>query len=452
MIFNPWTTRFEHCWTDEEIDRVVAVPASPVSLEGRPANAGAEILRGVLGKIFFPTAQTRGKLRLMNDIAYSHARSHFLSEEVYMYGLYEPNPWGEHVSPAVCVTGLAGIGKSALIRAFRTLIGPDTLIDVGDHKNIPLVSGWILTLRDGTEMNQLLRPCVMPDFPQPDLVDFPVSVKRLSVPELLSLARRRSWRDGVCWLAIDEFQHITLGSETNAKAASVLLKFLGVGPQVVYVANFSLLHRLKKRGQEDRDRFLHMPIVVYPEARSSPDFIGMLVEYTKAAPETLSFDVNSTQELIHECTFGIPRSIICLLIVATRDRLARGKRARMDDDDLVRAYRSAEYAACREDVEDLLRQQITGKIVRRDLWCPFSGLDDIASFTSAKKAVEGFRQRVEEDYLRSSLTAAEAEALRSIENKHSEESPPDRVVPLKKPKITRESLLEGSEKFDKLHH
>lgn len=449
---NAWAARFAKPWTDAEIDAHVEVYAVPLDLESESADAGAERLRRGFERIFLSSGQTRRILRELYDIALVHALSHFVSEEVFVRGLYSPtNPWGGDDAPAVCVTGLGGTGKTALFFALQKLLGASTSVDVAGHKGIPLLPGWFLSLKDGAELGPLLRPCIMPDESQSALAYGQTSqVKSVRIPDLLKLARRRAWRDGICLLVVDEFQFITLGGEANAKATAVLLKLFGLGPQLIYVANYSLIHRLKNRGQEDRNRLLRRPIVLQPEACSSTEWLRLLSECKKVCPEVFVFDVESSQELIHRYTFGIKRCVVWLLVAAFRETRSRGARNHVGEDEIRRAYLSMEYSACREDVEILWRQQIEGRSRRQDLWCPFSDVHKTENVSMAQQAREDFERRVDEDYLKSSLTPREAAALKSLEPESVEGKPPGKVVKMPKQKVTADSLLEGSRKFGEL--
>lgn len=449
MSLNPWASRFARRWTDDEIDAVIYVAACPPDICRLSADAGAEILRDAFQRIFVSSGQTRKVLRQLIDIALAHARSHFVSAEVYEHGLYQPKAWGEACAPAVCFTGLAGDGKSALLVALEKLLGTPTSTNIPGLKGIPLVAGWFLTLRDGAGLNQLLRPYTMPvDAQNPSEDDLASrSTKDIKIPELFNLARRRSWRDGVCLLGIDEFQFVTLGTAANAKATSLLLQFQGVGPRLIYVANFSLVHRLKRRGHEDRARLLQCPIILQPEVRSSPDWKRLLEEFKKVAPEVFTFDVDATEELIHQYTFGIKRSVVALLVAAFRETHNRGSRHSVGANEISRAYKSAEFTIHREEVEILWRQSMSGRVERQDLWCPFSDQENAGNISIAQQAIEDYQRRVDDDYMRSSLTPAENAGLQSIEPKRPRGKPSGQLVRMPRQKITKESLLEGSKRI-----
>ncbi|AXL48637.1 hypothetical protein DSC91_000111 [Paraburkholderia caffeinilytica] len=450
MSFNPWAARFAKSWTDEAIDAIVEVLASPPRLQGLAADPAAEVVRVGLEKIFVSGEQARQVLRIFIDIAFVHATSHFISEKAYAHGLYEPDPWGGHAAPAICFTGLAGTGKSALFIALRKLLGPPASVDIPGHGDIPLIPGWFLTVKDGTDLKRLLTPCAMPDGSQSGSADQDWSrARRIATSDLLKLSRRQAWRDGVCFIGVDEFQFITLGSVANARATSVLLNLLGLGPRLVYIANYSLVHRLRKRGHEDRDRLLQRPVVLWPEACSSPDWIRLLTEFKKLCPEVFIFDVDNVQEDIHRFTFGLKRSVVRLLVAAVRESRNKGNRIRVDEDALRRAYLSQEYSACREDVEILVKQQIQRKCLRQDLWCPFSGEDNSESVLVASRAVQDFNRKVDEDYLKSSLLPNEAAAFNAIQAEHVKDRPRGKVVSMPRQKVTAELLLEGSRQFDK---
>ncbi|MBB4513892.1 hypothetical protein [Paraburkholderia fungorum] len=450
MKFHPWAERFAKPWTDEAIDSIIEVPAFPVRLQGLAADAAAEAIRVGLGRIFVSGEQARHVLRTFIDTAFVHATSHFISEKAYARGLYEPDPWGENTAPAICFTGLAGTGRSALFIALRKLLGPPASVDIAGHGGIPIIPGWFLTVKYGSDLKRLLMPCAMPDSSESDSAgqDWP-QARRIATSDLLKLSRRQAWRDGVCLIGVDEFQFITLGSAANARATSVLLNLMGLGPRLVYIANYSLVHRLRKRGHEDRDRLLQRPIVFLPDACSSPDWIRLLSEYKRSCPEIFIFDVDNVQEDIHRFTFGLKRAVIRLLVAAVREGRNKGNRFRVDEDALHRAYLSQEYSACREDVEILVKQQIQQKCLRQDLWCPFLGEDNSQGVLLANRAVQHFNREVDQDYLKSSLLPSEAAALSAIQPEPAKDRSKGKVLSMRRQKVTAELLLEGSRKFDK---
>lgn len=452
MNHTVWTARFAKQWADEEMDAVVEVHAVPLDLKTTSADVGAELLRHALERIFLSSNQTRQIHRKLFSIAFAHAMSHFVSEEVFVRGLYSPNsPWGGSDAPAVCLTGLAGSGKTALFVAFQKLLGAPSSVDIEGHKAIPLVPGWFLSVKDGAALGALLRPCVISDESQRGLAYGQTSgTEKTRVSDLLKVARRRAWRDGICLLVVDEFQFITLGNEANTKATSVLLNLFGLGPQLIYVANYSLVHRLRKRGQEDRDRLLRNLIVLQPEDCLSEDWVRLLVEFKKVCPEVFVFDVEKSKKLIYQYTFGIKRYVVWLLVAAFREARRNGAKNLVGENEISRAYFSLRYSGCREDVELLWKQQIEKKMFRQDLWCPFSDVHKTENVTVAQQANEDFKQRVDEDYLKSSLMPNEAAALKTLEPEKVEGKPPGKVVKMPRQKVTADSLLEGSRKFEDL--
>lgn len=451
MIANVWTERFVLALSDEQLDQAIEVPAIPLNLRAFSVEAGAEILRSRFGQIFTSSPQTRGVIRRLVDIGFAHASSNFVSADAYVRGLYEQNPWQPNPASAVCLTGLAGVGKTAIVRALEKLLGGPFLVDVPGHTDIPLLPGWFLTMKDGAQLIELLKPFVRSFKPEgsPDLEAGSKKLK-IPIPTLLKLARRLAWRDAACLLVVDEFQFITAGDGANARATTVLLQLFGLGPRLVFVANFSLVHKLKRRNQEDRDRLLLRPIIVHPERCSSLSWIRLIAECKRVDPEVFAFDVNATEGLLHRFTFGIKRFVVELLVAAFRESRRHGDGGRVDEKAIHRAYCSAEYSACREDVEILRKQQILGGACRQDLWCPFSDLNNTENISEAQHEITGFNNRVSEDYLRSSLTPDEKAGLKQIENDRVDEKPPGKVVRISRKGVTAETLLEGSRLFERL--
>ncbi|MBF0762878.1 transposase, partial [Dysgonomonas mossii] len=57
---------------------------------------------------------------------------------------------------------------------------------------------------------------------------------------------------------MDETQHINTG-EGASKVTDILLTMAAIGPPVIFVSNYSLVHRLFRRNSEDKQRLLSEP-------------------------------------------------------------------------------------------------------------------------------------------------------------------------------------------------
>lgn len=203
------------------------------------------------------------------------------------------------------------------------------------------------------------------------------------------------------------------------------------------------------RKPEDRDRLVANPIVMSALAEGDPDFVDYLTFVRARAPTLLAFDPHADRENIHLWTAGIKRKVVSLVAAGIKIAKNDGPDTKVDATVLLRAYQSSTYTSHRLDVEVLMRQAITKKMERSNLWNPFPAVDEGApstltsNVTEAKALTEKFEKRIEETALRSAMTPAERGALEEVE-KASGAVPaalPATVVKSRRQKATKESLL-----------
>lgn len=445
MKTGPWAARFRGAWSDADLDQMIEIHAVPIQLGKDTPDCDADALRIALKRVFLSGKQVRKLLRQLVGVARSHAEAYFSSVDAHGEGLYKSFPWGGTTLPAICFAGLAGVGKSELFAALLRLLSPPTVLDVPGINGLPLVSAWPMTLRDGASLNALLRPHLKERKKTAD-ADQEKTEKSIKEPLLLQLSRRRSWRDGVCLLWADEFQFISQGSGANAKATGLLLQLLGIGPRLVFVANFSLVHKLMRRNQEDRQRLVAQPMILEPEICSSPEWLALISEYKKVAPGVLTFDLYEGAKLIHKYTFGIKRLVVELLVGAYLLARRRGKNHPVGLDEIKQAYKMA--TVNREDVETLWRQAESGAMIKEDLWCPFDQFQDEEKVTTAQSAIDSFESRVEDELLDSALLPSEAAAVRTIEPNPETKQRRAKVLPMSRAKVTKQSMLDACASLD----
>jgi hypothetical protein len=451
MNKNPWVDRFDLAISDDALDRLIEIRAESISIGNDTPEVDGELLREALKRVFLSSIQIRTLLRELMGLARAHAKINFGSEEQYMGGLYKVRPWGSSTAPAVFLTGLAGVGKSDLLLALSRALTAPTEIDVPGIKHIPLICAWQLSLCDGVGMNTLLRPILEPAIKTADGADINkvnFEEKAWKLPTLLKLSRQRTWRDGVCLLWVDEFQYITKSQDASAKATTMLMQLLGIGPRLIFCANYSFGHKLKNRNNEDTHRLLSCPKIVEPESSSSADWIALLTELKKVVPEVFVFNVNEVENLIHQYTFGVKRLVVELLVLAYKVARKKGENI-VSVDDIKLAYISTEYTYHRKSVETLWRQTYENINLKDDLWCPFDQSREPTNVVKIAKATKDFESRIEDKILESSLSPAEAIAAKSIDSTPEKPKQTARVFSIsKKSKITKESLLKGCEMFD----
>lgn len=454
MKMSPRAKQYSFNLSDAEIDQMVSVPPKQVKWGDADVRVRAGLLEKGLQTIVLPDAQMRSLLRQFTGMVQAHALSHMDCDAAYIKGLYSKNPWGHIRSSAICFTGLQGVGKSQILKSLsRILMARSEQMSVRGHAGIDLIPMWLMTLAQGDGLNQLLREHVDPTWQFAEskkAVGDESTPKSWTVHKILEFAQRVSWRHATCLAAIDEFQWISASSSANARAASVLLKLYGIGPMLVYGANFSLGHKLKKRLPEDRDRLLSSPVIMRPFGPLCPDLTAYLKALQVVAPDVLCFDPVDDQESIYLFTFGIRRKIVDLLVAAYKIACRPGGGGKVGVSEIRDAYRSELYAIHRADVEVLFRQHVSGKMESEGLWCPFGSMEHSKSnVTQATEIIDAFEKRVEDDYLRESLTPSEAQALDALRSHGPREAKPTKVLRFRKGKATKEELLAGAAMLDK---
>lgn len=421
--------------------------AVPLNLTGRNPFVEVELLRSGFKHIFLCSTQDREILLQFLALGESHAAIHYPSAGTHLKGINSKFPWGDTMCPATMFTGLAGTGKSELLKALNRLLGESSTIDLPGHSGVPLVPGWFMTLRNGSSLNSLLLPWIEQPKAVSDLNE-EHKPKDLKLPRLFELARRVAFRDGACIMTADEFQFVSKSLNANSMATNLLLQLLGVGPRLIYAANYSLAHRLKARRQEDRQRLLVHRIHLKPEGLCSPDGIRLLKEYFRILPDDFKLDPKSVAQQIQDYSFGIKRLVVEILGLSwMRSKTSRGCNAVVTTDDFRCAYLSPQFRVNREDVEILQRQEIEKKQIREDLWDPFYS-EQQGNVLEATPAIAAFEKRVEEKRLDSFLTPNERTGFRAIQKFVESKPKVFKVVPLSGGKRTKQGLADALKLLD----
>lgn len=448
--------RFAAGWSDAELDRLVEVRAPAVQLgSGDPVNDGERFERAAK-TVCLADLQSRALMRKLIAIAREHAESFFASDEEFVSRLNERDPWRGARLPAICFTGLPGIGKSTLLASLGRLFSTGQTAGAPGYDGLPLTAAWYLSVGDGPGLNGLLKPILWPTQARlPGANGSPAATgKTVDLPTLMTFARVRTWRDAVCYLFADEFQNISKGDAT-ARATSLLLSLLTIGPRLCYCANFSLLHKLNDGNPEDVRRLLTNHIEMLPDGKGSSALVRYLEELKGMALDVFDFDVQECQGFIHDSTFGVKDNIVQLLkwgYVASR---LRGKTAKVTLTELKAAYASREFGPIRSRVQVLWSQAIQDKEIDKRLWSPFrrpgdpfwAGDEpaplkvDAASpkVVTATQAVEGYRRRVND-------------ALIDAVKQPDPGLPPRKAATVAKPRARVISLTRGKQALDDLRH
>jgi len=441
---SPWLASYQLPLDEAKFRLRVEVPAVECLFPHKSRVANCEALTKSLRAVFLCDDQVKTLMEFILGIAEEHARTHYADDHAILRGIYSPNPWGYEYVPAILLTGLAGVGKSELLLALRRFVGGPRVADLPGHSNIPHIPIGLASARAGQGLNAILERMILE---AAGGSGEQVKSKVKSEDDLIAMVRRLTRRSGTCLLLVDELQFITNSADANTRVTALLLRLQSIGTRVVYVANYSLGHRLRERRQEDRQRLISSPLHLDPLDLGCKHFTSLLNEYSKVAPDDLRLTEGDLPELIHQYTFGVKRAIIELTAKAwLRAKGARGSRAVVNADDVRKAHQSEEYASYREDVEALWKARMGSDKVRTDLKSPFRSESQICSVSQATEAIEGFERRLRERHLDGFMTAQEREASAVLARGQSERGDQrrEKVVALRAASSTPRSLLEAS--------
>lgn len=419
---NPWAARYEPLLDKDTIRKRALVTVSVLAgLRDMPTELACIQLENALNTVFYPTTQCVNILHRFVGIAHAHCVTKYPDGKAFLAGVYaKESPLPEHF-PAILLTGLAGIGKTQLMRAFRRIQVEDSHVKVDEeHSPFPLKGPWRVTVHARSNPMDILKALAQVDASSMELVD---------------KCKKLVFRDGIPFLIADEFQFVTGSSGANTRVTQMLLLLTYVGVPCCYNANFSLVGRLLKRPEEDRQRLLSDWEILLPDPPSSDDWRQTLITQKEVAPEILTFDPIKDAAAIHTYTAGRKRATVKLLVLALRNEHLRGI---VDMAAIKRAYHSPGYASYREEAEILATQAIQNKPDKKwkDLWCPLP-IPPNAAAEFLKSANEKREELVADAEIRASLNGLERKALEEIQRdikKH--QKPLGEVVPLQKKKTS----------------
>lgn len=428
-------SRFDGCFEIEQIRKRVTVQPEPLGdlSQLNPMIAG-EVLLDRLKQIYLPNQFSLTFIQEMVGRSDLFSRSLFTSERDYQSKIY--NPPDVEVAP-ICLSGLAGVGKSQTIAALMRLLPSNAEFESTHFQDkVPLVSYWYASARDKARGRQLLA-----DF----LLNFDPTEQKTNASQLLNLCRCIVHRHGVSLLLLDETQHIVKGQGT-AVVTDILLTLARIGLPMIYLANYSLLHKLMGRNQEDTQRLLIQPRVMQPDDPAGTDWKAYVAECVRVSSGQIRASEGEFAAELYRLTFGLKRLAVHLLSLAYIE-CRKARRSHIVLSDLSQAYRSTEYSSSRRDVEELYRIAVEGPrgTKRKDLYCPL----EVAA-TRTSNIVQFARQERDERVtalaIDSSMTEQERKAIKHIESaSRSPHAKPPRRKPL--PKATLDETQVAFAKF-----
>jgi len=327
---NPWVERFLPLLDLGGIKRRALLRPAPLTALGTQSKeAACGQLRQALHTAFYPTTQCLRILQRWLDIAYTHSQANYTDHFDYFSRLHREDGELElvHTNLAMCLTGLGGVGKSSLIKAFGRIMPPPQEIITRDSMRVALESYRILRVEVLTNPTGLLRELG--------------GVGAGGGKDLRDKCRYLAYRCGTAFIFADEFQFVTLSSEASANISKMLLALNSLGIPFAYAANFSMLHTLKKRSQQELQRLVDDITEFSPDPPDSSDWQETLAFLKEILPEKFVFDPVGDGAFIHGLCAGTLRNLSRLLVQAYA---ARHEKGFVGADELYKAYKSAEYA------------------------------------------------------------------------------------------------------------
>ena len=425
-------------WSDEEVARLVRVEGKPCEKLRQLSPATAEnMLRNAMAAIYVPTERSGETIRRVLTTARVHLDQYYPDRVAYLRGLNAPKS-PLQPTDAVCITGLAGVGKSALANAILRLLRETLMVDPGSgYPEVGFEFIWHVVVEARRALRDLLRGPL-----NGRLIDLD-SIR--SEARLVERASVFAFRHGICLLLFDEWQFITAGTQANALLTKLLHSLRYIGVPFFYIANYSLCRRLMKRPSEDQHRLIHDPIIILPDEPETPAILDLYKQYCTASNGALLLEPKALIEQIHDYTQGVNRCRISLL--ASAYRISHDRRAdRVNSKDLEAAFRADSFSLFRRESQHLRTQALTGRQSHIDTWCPF-----VQPMTPRGATAQSAREHEEAAVMQqaaiSSFTPMEAEGYQRL----VPQSPPVSASRQKAslPKVTLEGLLEGAERFRK---
>lgn len=431
---NPWVERFTPYLSKDEIrKKVERLPRPLMDFDKlQPAQSSKEFNKR-LEEVFFPSTQCIAILSEWLGLAIDHSQNHYQGRREFMVTVYGQDVPFPDFSYPICLTGLAGVGKSQVLKAIKRLMPSSGTFTGLDNTLFRLESNRILTIQAKASAIDVF---------------YLLTGQRIASNKLAEVARKHAYRDGLSFLGVDEFQFLTQSDKANTRLVQLLMLFGYIGLPVVYISNFSMLYKLLERNQEDRQRLLGTIRGLFPEAPDSKDWATLLDWHKKIAPDVFEFDAWSDAAAIHQLTGGITRAENKLLSIAFHRAMENGRGVGVQE--LESAYKSRDFAVYRTDIELLAKIPYSSSLQKKhkDLWCPLE-----IQHTSPIETFSVQRQDcVNAAALQASLNSTEKKALKEQTPKSLRKSKPQpsKNEPADSSKSYAQQLKENTAWFEKI--
>lgn len=430
---NPWVSRFDHLLTRDDLKTALNFKSEPIS---NPYKLPLEELciqfRAKCRETFYPTEQCIDAAEHIIGVARAFAQHSYQDKKSFLKQIYAEEIDFFEVKPIV-ISGYAGMGKSSLLRAVSRAIGQTQHIKVDDlHPPFQMSSAFMLTVQERISLTQVMTS---------------ISGVSHRTDDLLKLTKKVVYQKGIPILFVDEFQFLATSASANTLIAKLLLGISYIGLPFTYAANFSMIDKLLKRPEEEKQRIISDVIVIEPDHHNSVCWRKTIEYVLNVAPELFEINIEENAKRLFDMTAGRKRALVELVIESIR--LRKNHQSKVTMREIEAAFKSSKYATYRIDAEIIASQLVIGRPSkgRRDLWCP-PEFRTLKSEEAAKEFSENRIHQVAQLDLNSAISPVERQLIKSVEADLNGNQKREKAKIVKMPTTNKNmSLLESTKNF-----
>lgn len=430
---NPWVSRFDHLSTRDKLKKALDKKNEPILYPFKmPIEELCMRFRIQCRQTFYPTEQCIDAAEHIVGIARAFALHSYPNKKLFLNQVYAEEINFSEVKP-IAISGFAGMGKSSLLRAVSRAIGQTESIKVDDfHPPFQMSSAFMLTIQERISLTQVMK-----------------SITGVShrTDDLLKLTKKVVYQKGIPLLFVDEFQFLATSTSANTLIAKLLLGLSYIGIPFVYAANFSMVDKLLKRPEEEKQRIISDVIVIQPDHHNTACWHKTIEYVLDIAPELFSINIEDSAKRLFEVTAGRKRALVELVIESIRQR--KNLQSKVTMQEIEAAFKSSKYSAYRIDAEIIASQLVIGRPSkgRKDLWCP-PEFRTLKSEESSKEFSDNRINQVAQLDLNSAISPAERQLIKSVESDLNGNQKREKAKVIKISTTSKNmSLLEGTLNF-----
>lgn len=357
MKDSEWVTHLKGLNSGKTLRKLTTNFADPqLGLHHHPTTVAREKLKSAWSSIYIPDPLEIEIMLEMVQMALAHAEEWYPDAKTFLSNIYTEKVEIPSAVPC-CLMGLSGVGKSALREALRRAFAPPKKLIVAseDHGEFPWHPIRFASARFARTLKEILFALLGGEYPHTNIV------KGTGI---------RLYQSGACLNVLDEMQFLTTGLTSRAMVSNVLLTIAGLGIPMLYICNYSLVHKLLKTPNEIRQILLPRLRLLSPSLPHSDEWVSYLQALQSSAPEIFDFDLVAHKIPLWNLTAGLKRNLQGLLQEAYI--YARGRQAKKISWAMIDpVYRSDQYFSARNEISALISYAASGKRISSDLICPF---------------------------------------------------------------------------------